>query len=154
MNNISLVIVGAGASGCTLALLLARYNIGSTVIEDRLEPRLHPAAHVINARTLEIWNQASPELGGALATITPPIDTVNIIRWCTDVHSDPIGEIDLLSQPDRLAEVRSHSSYLISHIGQHLLMPLLWQALEREPLVDFRRPAIRDRCRRGEQHTA
>lgn len=139
MNNISLVIVGAGASGCTLALLLARYNIGSTVIEDRLEPRLHPAAHVINARTLEIWNQASPELGGALATITPPIDTVNIIRWCTDVHSDPIGEIDLLSQPDRLAEVRSHSSYLISHIGQHLLMPLLWQALEREPLVDFRR---------------
>ncbi|MCX2713638.1 FAD-dependent monooxygenase [Mycolicibacterium sp. J2] len=139
MDTESVVIVGAGASGCTLALLLARYGIESTVVDERRETRLHPAAHVINARTLEIWNQASPELGRALEAITPPIDTVNIIRWCTDVRSDPIGEIDLLSQPDRLAEVRSHSPFLISHIGQHLLMPELWKVLENEPLVDFRR---------------
>lgn len=139
MSTESVVIVGAGASGSTLALLLARYGIPSTVVEERLEPRLHPAAHVINARTLEIWNQASAGLGRELDAITPPIDTVNIIRWCTDVRSAPIGEIDLLSQPDRLAEVRTHSSYLISHIGQHLLMPVLWKALADEPLVDFRR---------------
>lgn len=139
MKSDTVVIVGAGAAGATLALLLARYGIPSTVVEERRDTRLHPAAHVINARTLEIWNQASPELGIALEAITPPIDTVNIIRWCTDVRSEPIGEIDLLSQPDRLDEVRSHSPYLISHIGQHLLMPELWHALEREPLVDFRR---------------
>ncbi|MEN4476303.1 FAD-dependent monooxygenase [Mycolicibacterium cosmeticum] len=139
MDTESIVIVGAGAAGSTLALLLARYGIESTVVDERRETRLHPAAHVINARTLEIWNQACPELGRALEAITPPIDTVNIIRWCTDVRSEPIGEIDLLSQPDRLAEVRTHSSFLISHIGQHLLMPELWKALEREPLVDFRR---------------
>ena len=82
------VIVGAGAAGCTMALLLARYGIPTTVIEERQDTRLHPAAHVINARTLEIWNQASPALGRALEAITPPIDTVNIIRWCTDVRSD------------------------------------------------------------------
>lgn len=133
------MIVGAGAAGSTLALLLARHGISSTVVEQRRDPRLHPAAHVINARTLEIWNQASPVLGRALEAITPPIDTVNIIRWCTDMRSDPIGEIDLLSRPDRLAEVRSHSRYLISHIGQHLLMPVLWKALDDEPLIDFRR---------------
>ena len=135
----SVVIVGAGAAGCTIALLLARYGIATTVIEERQDTRLHPAAHVINARTLEIWNQASPALGRALEAITPPIDTVNIIRWCTDVRSDPIGEIDLLSQPDRLAEVRSHSAHLISHIGQHLLMPEMWRALDDEPLVELRR---------------
>ncbi|SEB26811.1 MULTISPECIES: FAD-dependent monooxygenase [unclassified Mycobacterium] len=139
MADESIVIVGAGASGSTLALLLARYDIPTVVIEERAETRLHPAAHVINARTLEIWNQASPMLGRALASITPPIDTVNVIRWCTDVRSEPIGEIDLLSQPDRLAEVRTHSPYLISHIGQHLLMPELWKALEDDPLIDFRR---------------
>ncbi|OBA85937.1 monooxygenase [Mycobacteriaceae bacterium 1482268.1] len=134
-----IVIVGAGAAGSTLALLLARYDIPSRVIEQRSDPRLHPAAHVVNARTLEIWNQASPALGRALESITPPIDTVNIIRWCTDVRSDPLGEIDLLSQPDRLAEVRTHSPYLISHIGQHLLMPVMWKVLDDEPLIDFRR---------------
>jgi len=133
------VIVGAGAAGSTLALLLARYDIPTTVVERRADPRLHPAAHVVNGRTLEIWNQASPSLGQALASLTPPIDTVNIIRWCTNVRADPLGEIDLLSQPERLAEVRSHSPYLISHIGQHLLMPTLWDALDDEPMIDFRR---------------
>ncbi len=139
MASDSVVIVGAGAAGCTQALLLARYGIPSTVVEHRTEPRLHPAAHVINARTLEIWNQACPPLVQALAEITPPIDTVNVIRWCTRLDREALGEIDLLSQPDRLAEVRSHSAFLISHIGQHLLMPALWAAVEAEPLVDFRR---------------
>lgn len=139
MDADSLVIVGAGAAGSTLALLLARYDIACTVVEQRTDPRLHPAAHVINARTMEIWNRASPALTRALESITPPIDTVNIIRWCTDVRTAPLGEIDLLSQPDRLAEVRTHSPYLISHIGQHLLMPVLWDALDNEDLIDFRR---------------
>lgn len=139
MGSDSIVIVGAGAAGSTLALLLARYDIPCTVIEQRSDPRLHPAAHVINARTLEIWNQASPSLRSALEAITPPIDTVNIIRWCTDVRTGAFGEIDLLSQPDRLNEVRTHSPYLISHIGQHLLMPAMWEALDDEPLIDFRR---------------
>ena len=138
MTTDPIVIVGAGAAGCTLALLLARHGIPSTVVEQRRTPRLHPAAHVINARTLEIWDQASPTLGSAVDAITPPIDTVNVIRWCTDVRSAPIGEIDLLSQPDRLADVRSHSPRLISHIGQHLLMPVLWKTLADEPLVDLR----------------
>ena len=138
------VIVGAGAAGCTLALLLARRGVPTTVVEQRTDTRLHPAAHVINARTLEIWNEASPQLVRDLDAITPPIETVNIIRWCTDVRAAPVGEIDLLSQPERLAEVRSHSPYLISHIGQHLLMPALWKALDREDLIEFRRGAHAD----------
>lgn len=139
MQTEPVVVVGAGAAGSTLALLLARYGIACSVVEQRSDPRLHPAAHVINARTLEIWNRASPALTRALESITPPIDTVNIIRWCTDVRTAPLGEIDLLSQSNRLAEVRRHSPYLISHIGQHLLMPVLWDALDSEDLIDFRR---------------
>ncbi|OPX08740.1 FAD-dependent monooxygenase, partial [Mycobacterium sp. AT1] len=139
MTTEPVVIVGAGAAGCTLALLLARYGIPSTIVDHRTEARLHPAAHVVNARTLEIWNQASPNLIRALVAMTPAIDTVNLIRWCTDVRATPLGEIDLLSEPDRLAEVQGHSPFLISHIGQHLLMPALWEALDDEGLIDFRR---------------
>lgn len=139
MATESVVIVGAGAAGCTLALLLARYGIPSTVVDQRTEARLHPAAHVVNARTLEIWSHASPNLIRALEAMTPAIDTVNLIRWCTDVRTTPLGEIDLLSEPDRLAEVQGHSPFLISHIGQHLLMPALWEALDDEESIDFRR---------------
>jgi len=59
-------IVGAGATGCTLALLLARYGIASTVIERRSSSLNHPAAHVINARSQEIWRQASPKLAAQI----------------------------------------------------------------------------------------
>ncbi|MFF0011289.1 FAD-dependent monooxygenase [Streptomyces sp. NPDC005374] len=133
------VIVGAGATGCTLALLLARHGIPSTVLERRTTPLLHPAAHVVNARSFEIWHHASPKLAQEIAALAPPVETVNIIRWNCRLADEPLGEIDLIEDSAQLARVRTHSPFLISHIGQHLLMPVLWKALEREPLVDFRR---------------
>ncbi|MBB4930614.1 2-polyprenyl-6-methoxyphenol hydroxylase-like FAD-dependent oxidoreductase [Lipingzhangella halophila] len=136
--NPAVAIVGAGAAGATLALLLARHNIATVLLERREQPLLHPAAHVLNGRSFEIWAQASPQLVDDLSAIVPPVDTVNVIRWSTRLSDPPLGEIDLLSDPDQLARVRSHSPYLVSHVGQHQLMPLLWRALEREPLVDFR----------------
>ncbi|WP_067904854.1 FAD-dependent monooxygenase [Nocardia vaccinii] len=139
MTDSPVVIVGAGATGSTLALLLARYGVPTIVLERRSEPLLHPAAHVINARSLEIWRHADPRLAERITALAPPPDQVNIIRWCGDPAGEPLGQIDLLSQPDWLARVRSHSPFLLSHIGQHQLMPVLWDALDREPLVDFRR---------------
>ncbi|NNN29218.1 NAD(P)-binding protein [Streptomyces sp. S3(2020)] len=136
---IPITIVGAGATGCTLALLLARHGIPSTVVERRTQPLLHPAAHVVNARSFEIWHHASPRLAQDIAALAPPIETVNIIRWSSRLTDEPLGEIDLLSEPGMLAHVRTHSPFLISHIGQHLLMPVLWDALDQEPLVHFRR---------------
>ncbi|WP_330323535.1 FAD-dependent monooxygenase [Streptomyces pseudovenezuelae] len=140
-----IVIVGAGATGCTLALLLARHGIPSTVLERRTHPLLHPAAHVVNARSFEIWHHASPKLAQEIAALAPPAETVNIIRWNGRLADEPLGEIDLLEDSAQLARVRTHSPFLISHIGQHLLMPVLWNALEGEPLVDFRRgTTVRD----------
>lgn len=133
------VIVGAGPAGATAALLLARRGIRSVVLERREKPLFHPAAHVINARTLEIWNEYSPELAKSIAAMSPPHETVNLISWYGGLAEDVIGSIDLLSDPERKAIVESQSPYMVSHIGQHILMPVLWDALEAEPLVEFRR---------------
>lgn len=133
------VICGAGAAGSTLALLLASRGIPSTVVDRRRDPLGHPAAHVINARSLEIWREVDPGLAAQIAALSPPISDINLIRWCSTIGATPLGEIDLLSEPEQLERVRSHSDYLISHVGQHLLMPLLWQHLDDEPLVSFHR---------------
>ncbi|MDQ1202992.1 FAD-dependent oxidoreductase [Rhodococcus sp. SORGH_AS_0303] len=133
------VIVGAGPAGATAALLLARRGIRTTVLERRATLLFHPAAHVINARTLEIWHEYSPDLASVIASMSPPHDEVNLISWFGGIGDGPIGSIDLLSDPDRKAVVESQSPYMVSHIGQHLLMPVLWNALDEDPLIDFRR---------------
>lgn len=133
------VIIGAGPAGTTAALLLARRGIRSIVLERRDKPLFHPAAHVINARTLEIWSEYSPELAKSIAAMSPPHETVNLISWYGGLADGAIGSIDLLSDPERKAIVESQSPFMVSHIGQHILMPVLWDAIEAEPLVDFRR---------------
>lgn len=53
----------------------------------------------------------------------------------------------MTSDAELVARLKSYSPFLISHVGQHLLMPVLWAALEREPLVDFRRGTSVERVR-------
>ncbi|KQU45039.1 hypothetical protein ASG84_12355 [Rhodococcus sp. Leaf278] len=134
-----IVIIGAGPAGTTAALLLARRGIRTVLLERRRAPLFHPAAHVINARTLEIWNEYSPHLAESIAAMSPPHDQVNLISWYGDLAGDAIGSIDLLSDPERKAVVESQSPYMVSHIGQHILMPALWNAVDAEPLIEFRR---------------
>ena len=139
MTDEQIVIVGGGSTGCTLALLLARLGVPAIVVERRQEPLFHPAAHVVNARSLEIWHQASASVAEEISALAAPIETLGSVRWCCGLQDAPLGEIDVAADADLVARLRSYSPFLISHIGQHLLMPVLWGALERQPLVDFRR---------------
>lgn len=138
-SRVPVVIAGAGASGATLALLLASRGIASIVVDRRRDPLTHPAAHVINARSLEIWREVHPGLAAQIAALSPPVSEISLIRWSSSIDAPPLGEIDLLSEPEQLDRVRSYSDFLISHVGQHLLMPVLWRWLDNEPLVEFRR---------------
>ncbi|WP_200308718.1 FAD-dependent monooxygenase [Streptomyces adelaidensis] len=134
-----ITIVGAGANGCTLALLLSRYGVRVTVLERRTELLNHPAATILNARSQEIWHHASPELAARIAALAPPPEEIGMVRWYTDLSSPRIGDIDLMADTDRIERIRSHSRFLISHIGQQQLMAVLWDALDADPLVNFRR---------------
>lgn len=129
-------IVGAGAAGSTLALLLARHGIATTVLERRRQPLTHPAAHVVNATSLEIWEKADPLLASTVAALSPPLSELGTIRWASDLH-DPIADLNFLDDADEVAAVRTYSPYLRSHVGQHQLMRELWAALDRAPLVTF-----------------
>lgn len=141
MADQHLAIVGAGAAGSSLALLLARRGIATTVLERRTEPLQHPAAHVVNAPTLETWEDVDPALARSVAALSPPLEEITTIRWASEL-SDPIADLDIRGDdPQDLVRLRTLSPYLRSHVGQHQLMPELWAAVDREPLVDLRRAA-------------
>jgi 2,4-dichlorophenol 6-monooxygenase len=135
----TVIIVGAGAAGCTLALQLASHGIPSILLERRSAPLVHPAAHVISARSHEIWHQASPELAGKVAKLGVPMELIGPIRWCTEVTGELLGEINLFEDPERVARVPGFSRYVVAHIGQHQLTPTLWSAVEQEPAIRFMR---------------
>ena len=61
MNTSRVLIVGAGPAGATAALLLAEHGIDTLVVERRVAPSTHPAAHVLSTRTLEIFRELGLE---------------------------------------------------------------------------------------------
>ncbi|MEH3033104.1 MAG: FAD-dependent monooxygenase [Aeromicrobium erythreum] len=149
MADRHVVIVGAGAAGSSLALLLARRGIATTILERRTEPLQHPAAHVVNAPTLETWEEVDQDLARSVAALSPPLEEITTIRWASEL-SDPIADLDIRGDdPQDLVRLRTLSPYLRSHVGQHQLMQELWAALDREPLVDLRRGTVVEDVRTG-----
>jgi 2-polyprenyl-6-methoxyphenol hydroxylase-like FAD-dependent oxidoreductase len=56
-NKDSVLIVGAGPTGCALALLLARLGMRVMLVEQSAEPQGHPAACILSTRTMEIFRE-------------------------------------------------------------------------------------------------
>jgi putative polyketide hydroxylase len=56
LQRTDVVIVGGGPTGLTAAYLLARNGIGSTIIERRATPSAHPRAHMLNTRSMELFD--------------------------------------------------------------------------------------------------
>lgn len=137
-ENAQVVIVGAGPTGCTAALLLARLGIRSILLERRRAPTFHPSAHVINARTLEVWDQIAPELAREIVALSPLLEETREVLWCTSLFGRELGSINLVPPQQQLDALLKLSTYRTLHLGQHRIEPVLWRWVRNEPLIDFR----------------
>ena len=69
MQEIPVMVVGAGPAGLTTAVTLARHGVECLLVERRAEPSSHPRATVISTRTMEIlrsWGLEEPVLAGGV----------------------------------------------------------------------------------------
>jgi 2-polyprenyl-6-methoxyphenol hydroxylase-like FAD-dependent oxidoreductase len=90
----TVLIVGGGPIGVFCAVLLARYQIRSTIIEKHQRGLGLPKAHVMGPRTLEIFRQAGLDIGRLRKLGIRPEDA-DVVRFATCLVGYEYGKISL-----------------------------------------------------------
>jgi 2,4-dichlorophenol 6-monooxygenase len=132
--DVPFLIVGAGPVGLTAARLLANAGRRCLVVERRDGPQRNPAAHVVNARTLEIFRQAGFDMA-AIATISKDPADAGYVNFVTRLNGRLIGRLPFERQGD---ECLAHTPLPLRNISQHLLEPLMSAEVAALPDVDLR----------------
>ncbi|MSV85266.1 MAG: FAD-dependent oxidoreductase, partial [Actinobacteria bacterium] len=86
------LIVGAGPVGLTAALLLDKMGFSVVIVEQRDGPLRSPAAHVINARTFEVWRQIGLDVDRLLEHAQDPADAGSV-HWVTKLGGEVLGSL-------------------------------------------------------------
>jgi 2,4-dichlorophenol 6-monooxygenase len=123
------LIVGAGPSGTMASLLLERQGIETRIVERRAGTQRAPAAHVVNARTLEICRAAGVDMEALAAAAMTPEDA-GYVYWVTKLGGQVIGRLPFERQgDDQLALTPTP----LRNLSQNRFEPILLDALKGTP---------------------
>lgn len=120
------LVVGAGPTGLTAALMLANLGLASHLVERRPGPQRAPAAHVINARSFEIWRQAGVDMDAVFALAKDPQDA-GAVHWVTKLGGEVLGTLPFERQDDATL---AYTPTPLRNLAQHHLEPLLARECE------------------------
>jgi 2-polyprenyl-6-methoxyphenol hydroxylase-like FAD-dependent oxidoreductase len=117
----------------TCALLLSRLGIPSRIIDRRPGPQPAPAAHVVNARTFEIFRAAGVDAQALAAACQDPADSSQVL-WVTTLAGEELGRLSFARQSD---EALAYTPTPLRNLSQHRLEPILLAELRRCTDVDI-----------------
>ena len=139
-------IIGAGPTGLSAALLLARFGIASRVFEQTSAVSGHPKARGVRVRTMELLRQwgLEPEL----RTQALPMDAMRFI-YCDTLSGRELGRTADL-EPGTFAASPTTSC----RVAQDVLQKALVRRVESEPLIELQRQTrVTDVTQTGEAVT-
>jgi 2-polyprenyl-6-methoxyphenol hydroxylase-like FAD-dependent oxidoreductase len=126
VERVDVAIVGAGPTGLTAASLCRRLGLRAVVLEQRAGPQRAPAAHVVNARSFEIWRHAGLPMDRLLAEALPPA-AAGVVHWVTRLGGEIVGTLPFERQGDDMLAVTPTP---LRNLSQHRLEPLLAAGLD------------------------
>ncbi len=123
MQNLDadVLVVGAGPVGLTAALLLERLGLSVVIVERRDGPLRSPAAHVINARTFEVWRQIGLDVDRLLARAQDPANA-GAVHWVTKFGGEVLGSLPFEQQGSDMLAITPTP---LRNLSQHHLEPML-----------------------------
>lgn len=132
----NVLIVGAGPSGMTAALALARFGISSIIIDRRESLYLDPRAHALNSRTLEIFASLGVDVERFKAAATPTEES-NCVRFVETLTGGEFGQLPY----ERMAASEDlPSPYPLINIAQPATEQVLQDAVASLDSVQVLRP--------------
>ncbi|WP_206508964.1 FAD-dependent monooxygenase [Rhodococcus sp. BGS-1C] len=87
---LDVAVVGAGPAGLTAAIQLAQLGVDVTVFERRATTTHLPRAHLLNQRTMEIFDAMG--FAEAVYELSPPEDRWHRVGWYTSFAGDRAGQ--------------------------------------------------------------
>ena len=120
-TDIDVLIVGAGPVGISAAMLLHKMGHSVRMIERREGPQRAPAAHVINARTFEVWRQIGVNVDHLRSLAQDP-QAAGQVHWVTKLGGTVLGSLPYERQGDEMLAVTPTP---LRNLAQHILEPVL-----------------------------
>lgn len=131
-------IIGAGPTGATLALLLAKQGVRSIVVDRLSRTDEHPRGNVWSARSMEALRSIDVDLAEEMRELSPPPLKLRYITWCTSLSGVDLGRcVPVGEDPSYTADLLAASPCRPLLLSQNVADAMLREALRSNPLVEF-----------------
>lgn len=130
MEDFPVLIIGAGPSGATTALLLGRLGIRSLVISRHVGTANTPRAHIFNQRAMEVLRDAGLE--EELRKVASPAHEMMHTSWLHSLAGEEYGRIYAWgNKPSSKGDYEMASPCVMSDLPQSILEPILVRHAEK-----------------------
>lgn len=130
------IIVGAGPTGLTLAHLLSRIGISSTILERDSFINDYPKGHHLSSSSLEVFDSIG--IADEIYRQTPPVSEWQGRLYTENLSTKPYRFINTYSLPE-YKEYSTLSDHQMSHLSQQKLIKILYNTLPSNVKIEFQR---------------